>query len=180
MPESVNGILLRKIRYSETSLIITWFSDRLGKIKTIAKGALRPKTIFAGKLDLFFHCDLLLSISIRSEIHTLREAALLSSFDGIRKVYLKTCVAAYFVELVEKVTELDHPAPEIYQLLNRAFKYLDLNAPDARTIPFFEAELCKTLGLQTPEINSAAGKLRDTFGPIPQARTELLRQVGTG
>jgi DNA repair protein RecO (recombination protein O) len=178
MPEPVNGILLRKIRFSETSLIITWFSDRLGKIKTIAKGALRPKTNFAGKLDLFFHCDLLISISIRSEIHTLREATILDAYDGIRKGYLKTCVAAYFVELIEKVTELDHPSPDIYQLLKRAFKYLDQSAPDSRTIPFFEAELCKSLGLQAPEISSAAGRLRDAFGPMPESRAELLRQVG--
>ena len=180
MPESLKGLLLRKIRYSETSLIITWFSDQLGKTKTIAKGALRLKTAFAGKLDLFFHCDLLLSVSTKSEIHTLREVMIQTSFDGIRQNYLKTSVAAYCVELVEKVTELDHPVPEIYELLIRVFGYLDQKVPDGRTIPFFESELCKSLGLHTPEINSAARKLHNAFGSLPHARADLLKQCIAG
>jgi DNA repair protein RecO (recombination protein O) len=174
--ESLNGILMRKIRFSETSLIVTWFSDRSGKIKTIAKGALRPKAAFTGKLDLFFQCDLLVSISARSEIHTLREVAVRSSFDGIRKNYLKTSVAAYFIELVERVTELDHPVPEIYDLLIRAFGYLDQTMPDARTIPFFESELCKSIGLQSDQIHSAAERLKDAFGTLPRARADLVNQ----
>ena len=178
MAESLNGILLRKIRFSETSLIVTWFSDRFGKIKTIAKGALRPQTAFAGKLDLFFQCDLLISLSRRSEIHTLREVAIQSAFDGIRKNYLKTSVAAYFVELVEKTTELDHPALEIFELLKRAFAYLDQKEPDNRTIPFFESELCKSLGLQSNEIGASTTRLRDTFGALPKGRAELLKQLG--
>ena len=113
MAESLNGILLRRIRYSDTSLILTWFTDLRGKIKTMAKGAFRPKSGFAGKLDLFFHCDLLLSFSGRTELHLLREVSIKTGFEGIRKDYLKTSAASYFVELVEKVTELDNPAPEL-------------------------------------------------------------------
>jgi DNA repair protein RecO (recombination protein O) len=176
--ESLNGILLRKIRFSETSLIVTWFSDRFGKIKTIAKGALRPKTAFLGKLDLFFECDLSISLSARSEIHTLREVAIRSSFDGIRKNYLKTSVAAYFIELVEKATELDHPVPQIYGLLVRAFGFLDQAMPDARTIPFFESELCNSIGLQTVQTDSAAACLREAIGSLPQARAELVKRCG--
>ncbi|MBV9299267.1 MAG: DNA repair protein RecO, partial [Verrucomicrobia bacterium] len=113
MAESLNGVLLRRIRYSETSLILTWFTDLHGKIKTIAKGALRQSSVFAGKLDLFFQCDLLLTFSRKTELHLLREVSIKATFERIRTDYLKTTVASYFVELVEKVTELEHPAPEV-------------------------------------------------------------------
>jgi DNA repair protein RecO (recombination protein O) len=174
MAESLNGILLRRIRYSDTSLILTWFTDLHGKIKAMAKGALRPKSSFAGKLDLFFHCDLLLSFSRKTELHLLREVSIKTGFEGIRKDYLRTSTASYFVELIEKVTELDHPALEIYQLLLRALGYLDRQKPEAKGVLFFESELCKCLGLFTPDMHSAADKLVDAYGPLPKTREKLF------
>ena len=37
--ETTSALLLRKIKLSETSLILTWFSSAHGRIKTVAKGA---------------------------------------------------------------------------------------------------------------------------------------------
>jgi DNA repair protein RecO (recombination protein O) len=177
MAELLNGILLRRIRYSDTSLILTWFTDLHGKIKAMAKGALRQKGAFAGKLDLFFHCDLLLSYSNKTELHTLREVSIKATFERIRTNYLKTSAASYFVELVEEVTELDHPAPEIYRLLLRALGYLDRQSPDTRGVLFFESELCKCLGLYTPSMHSAADKLVEAYGQLPKTRATLLSQL---
>ena len=174
MAELLNGILLRRIRYSDTSLILTWFTDLHGKIKVMAKGALRPKSAFAGKLDLFFHCDLLLSFSRKTELHFLREVSIKTTFERIRTDYLKTSAASYFVELVEKVTELDHPALDIYLLLLRALGYLDKQKPDARGLLFFESELCKCLGLYTPDMRSAADTLAEAYGSLPKARATLI------
>jgi DNA repair protein RecO (recombination protein O) len=172
----MHGVLLRRIRFSDTSLIITWFTDARGKIKTIAKGALRLKSPFIGKLDLFFNCDLLLSVARKSEIHTLREVSVLNTFDGIRRNYVNTAVASYFVELIEEVTEPDHPVPEIYNLLLRAFGYLDSSAPDAKTITFFESELCKYMGLQGSRV-SAAERIEEAFGRLPRSRGEVMDKL---
>jgi DNA repair protein RecO (recombination protein O) len=177
MAELLNGVLLRRIRYSDTSLILTWFTDLHGKIKAIAKGALRPNSAFAGKLDLFFHCDLLLSFSSKTELHGLREVSIKATFEGIRTDYLKTSAASYFVELVEEVTELDHPALEIYRLLLRALGYLDRQNPDTRGVLFFESELCKCLGLYTPDMHSAADKLVEAYGHLPKSRATLLALI---
>jgi DNA repair protein RecO (recombination protein O) len=177
MAESLNGVLLRRIRLSDTSLILTWFTDLHGKIKTVAKGALRQNSTFAGKLDLFFHCDLLLTFSQKSELHLLREVSVKSIFEQIRTDYLKTSAASYFVELAEKVTELDHPAPDIYRLILRAMGYLDRQKPDTRGVLFFESELCKCLGLYTPDMHSAADKLADAYGPMPKARGDLISRL---
>lgn len=176
MAESLNGILIRRLRYSDTSLILTWFTDLHGKVKAMAKGALRQNSPFAGKLDLFFQCDLLLAFSRKTELHQLREVSIRTTFGRIRTDYLKTSAASYFVELVEKVTELDHPAPEIYRLLLRALGYLDTQNPAAREVQFFESELCKSLGLYAPNIHSAADKLVEVYGQLPKTRANLMAQ----
>src|SRR5215469_13434972 len=103
--ETVSAILLRRIRFSDTSLILTWFGQETGKIKAIAKGALRPGSQLAGKIDLFFQCELTISRSRKSEIHTIREVVVIQPFLKIRTDYLRMITASYFAELVEEVTE---------------------------------------------------------------------------
>jgi DNA repair protein RecO (recombination protein O) len=174
MTESLNGIVLRRTRFSDTSLIITWLTDSHGRLKTMAKGALRQKSPFVGKLDLFFHCDLMLSLSRRTDLHTLREVSIRETFDRIRTDYLKTSVASYFVELIEVVTESDHPVTDIYRLFLRALNYLNSKTPEKRGVLFFELELCNCLGLHSSDSHAAAEAIVLNFGRLPKSRAALM------
>jgi DNA repair protein RecO (recombination protein O) len=172
--ETLNAVLLRRTRFSDTSLIISWFSRERGKLKTVAKGALRAKSNFAGKLDLFFQCELSVSWSQRSELHTLREVMLSESFGGIRKNYSNTLAAGYFAELVEETTEPEHPEIAIYELLIRAFSYLHTKPVTSRAVTFFEHELAKTLGLDRGKPDQAADHLLHSLQRIRTSRVKLL------
>lgn len=176
--ESATALLLRRTRYSETSLIITWLTEEHGKVKTIAKGALRPKGAFSGKLDLFFEVAIAYQRSSRSELHTLREAALKRPFDGLRRDFTRMELACYFVELVELAIEPDHPEPEIYDLLQRALRYLEGNPANLRALLHFENELATALGIQGdgPGIAAHAALLR-TLHRLPAARPSLLAKL---
>src|SRR5438874_8879110 len=139
--ESTEAILLRKRKFSDTSLIVSWCTESLGCVQTIAKGARRQKSAFAGKLDLFFEAEISIVRSRKSDLHTLTEVVLKNPFVGIRSNYLRTQSAAYFVELIEICTERDHREPEFLGLLRRAFDYLDANYYTERAVALFEAEL---------------------------------------
>ena len=177
MSESLNGIVMRRLRFSDSSLIITWLTDTHGRLKTMAKGALRQKSPFAGKLDLFFHCDLMLNLSGKSDLHMLREVSIRATFDRIRTDYLKTSVASYFVELIEEVTESDHPVTDIYLLLLRALDYLNSKRPELRGVLFFETELCKCLGLHSSDSGSSVEAIVSNFGHVPKSRTSLISRL---
>src|SRR5438067_11608442 len=99
--ESSVAILLRKRKFSDTSLIVSWCTESLGCVQTVAKGARRAKTPFAGKLDLFFETEISVVLSRKSTLHTLTEVVLKNPFAGIRTNYLRTQAAAYFVELIQ-------------------------------------------------------------------------------
>ena len=71
--ETTPAILLRRIKLTESSLIVTWFTEAQGKLKTVAKGARRPRSPFAGRLDLFYLAEITYSRSRQSELHGLRE-----------------------------------------------------------------------------------------------------------
>ena len=145
--ESTEAILLRKRKFSDTTLIVSWCTESLGCVQTIAKGARRQKSPFAGKLDLFFQAEISLVRSRKSDLHTLAEVVLKNPFAGIRSNYLRMQTAAYFVELIEICTERDHHEPELFGLLRRAFGYLDTNNPNARAVAHFETELARVAGV---------------------------------
>jgi DNA repair protein RecO (recombination protein O) len=177
--ESTEAILLRKRKFSDTSLIVSWCTESFGCIETVAKGGRRPKSPFAGKLDLFFEAEIQIARSRRSDLHTLTEVVLKNPFPGIRSNYMRTQTAAYFVELMEICTERDHREPELFGLLRRAFGYLDVNDPTPRAVAHFETELARMAGVHDENKLKAdpAFALGNLFGRLPLSRTPLLKTL---
>jgi DNA repair protein RecO (recombination protein O) len=177
--ETTNAIVLRKRKFSDTSLVLSWCTESLGCIQTVARGALRPRSPFAGKLDLFFEAEIQITRSRRSNLHTLTELALRNPFPGIRQNYLRAQAAAYFAELMERCTERDHCEPELFALLQRAFNYLDANTPTGRAVSYFEAEVARITGVHNAKEfqNEPAMALENLFGRLPAGRMALLKQL---
>jgi len=176
--ETTAAILLRRTKLSETSWIVTWFTEAQGKTKTVAKGARQPKSKFAGVLDLFFDCEIQYARSRKSELHQLREAALREPHAGLRLEYSRVALAAYFVELIEVVTEPDHPVPELYDLLRRALGFLNAQPASLRALLHFESELVRLLGIQGQVGVTPAVAIGRAYQRLPKARAGLLRTLG--
>ena len=177
--ESTEAILLRKRKFSDTSLIVSWCTESLGCVQTIAKGARRPKSPFAGKLDLFFEAEISIVRGRKSDLHTLTEIVLKNPVPGIRSNYLRTQTAAYFVELIEICTERDHREPELFGLLRRAFGYLNANDPTPRAVSHFETELARIAGVHDTKMlkSNPALALANLFGRLPPSRGDLLKTL---
>ena len=177
--ENTSAILLRKRKLGDTSLIISWCTESLGCIQTVAKGARRAKSVFAGKLDLFFEAEIQIARSRRSNLHTLTEVVLRNPFGGIRQSHLRAQAAAYFVELIEICTESDHHEPELFALLRRAFGYLSENDPISRTVSHFETELARIAGVHDAKMlkSNPALALANLFGGLPGSRESLRKAL---
>jgi DNA repair protein RecO (recombination protein O) len=173
------AILLRKRKFSDTSLIVSWCTESLGCIQTMARGARRSKSPFAGRVDLFFEAEIQIVPARKSSLHTLTEVTLRRTFPGIRQSYLRTRAAAYFVELTELCTERDHGEPDLFALLRRAFAYLDANDPNLRAISHFETELARIAGVHAAKRlkSDPAFALGNLFGKLPLSRTPLLKTI---
>ena len=170
---------MRRIKLTESSLIVTWFTEEHGKLKTVAKGARRPKSSFAGRLDLFYLAEITYSRSRQSELHGLREVIVKNSREGLRLQYARTQMAAYFVELVEMTTEFEQPVPEVYDLLRRALDFLDKNDPTRRAMLHFESELSRLLGvtgMHNPEADPAQSIVK-LAGQLPRDRAKILKDL---
>jgi DNA repair protein RecO (recombination protein O) len=175
--DSSAAILLRRTKLSETSFIITWLTQDHGLIKTVAKGARRPKSPFAGRLDLFFEADIQFVRSRRSELHTLGELLLHSTHDALRQSYLRLELAAHFVELIELTSVADHPIPEIFDLLRRALGFLDAQEPTRRALLHFERELARALGLVDDTNADPIRAIARLTHRLPMGRADLLKRL---
>jgi len=171
--EKSRGIIIRLTKLTETSLIVHWFTDHHGLIKTVAKGARRARSPFAGKLDLFFEAELNWARSRKSELHTLREVAVMNYRENLRKSYTDTLAASYFAELLAHVVEPDHSEPELYDLLRRGLEYLARAGADKRGVLHYENEMARLLGVAHHRI-SAALALEQAFGSLPRGRPACM------
>jgi len=147
MTESAHGLILRTRPLTETSLIVHWLTPELGRLATVAKGARRPQSPFAGKLDLFYAADFSFNRSRRSELHLLREVSLRQTHGAIREDLVKLQHAAYAAGLIELATETETPLPEIFELVRGFLNQLCAQPPSPQAIFALELKLLRELGL---------------------------------
>lgn len=170
------GIVLRRSRFAESSLVVTWMTPGRGKLKTAARSALKPGTAFSGRVELFHVARFSWQEATRGEIHTLREVELVQGFlppEG--EAHRALQAASYFAALIEKIVPPDAPAPEIFDLLRRALLYLNRGPGDRKAVLFFEQELARLLGILNPgDSAGAVAELRSYAGGLPPGREELL------
>src|ERR1041385_3597810 len=102
MDERTQALVLRVHPLTETSLIVRWLTREMGRVATVAKGALRPKSPFRGKLDLFYFADITIRWSRHSELHALREVTLHDSHPFLRRELGYLQQASYCAALIEQ------------------------------------------------------------------------------
>lgn len=182
MEFSSPGIAVWRRRFSESSLVVGWLTRERGKVKTSARGALRPGGPLSGRVDLFHETMLRWKESAKGDIHTLLEAEIIDPFVPAQHHHSTLLCAAYFGELSDAVTEPGHPVPEIYDLLKRAMGYLRTHPANERAVEFFEKELAVRTGVllensATARGDSPIGILAEYLGRVPATRAHLLSAV---
>lgn len=177
--DTTEAILIGRSRYSETSLIIQWICPETGIFKTMAKGALRPKSSFAGRLDLFVTAELRWVRSKRSDLHTLAEVHWKEPRLNLRSSYGRLLAATYFTQLVQQAVEPHAPVPEVHELLTKALDFLAARDPEPRLLERFEVRLADLLGVgQGPGGGKTLRLLEEiSHRPIPPVRKELLQWI---
>lgn len=170
--QTTRAILIRMHPLTDTSLIVHWLTQEHGLVRTVAKGARRPKSVFCGRLDLFFGGEIQYQRAKRGDLHALREVVIDHWREGLRSSYASLLLAGYWCRLLGDVMEPEHPAPELYDLLSRALAHLEGEGPSRRALLHFEKELVRLLGM-AHESRPAADILRESLGRLPDTRDEL-------
>ena len=170
--EKTLAIVLRLVEFSETSAVVTLFTERFGKIAALAKGARRPKSPFESALDLLATCRIVFLHKSSDALDLLTEAKLERRFRAASRDLPRLYAAYYVAELLDVLTDKGDPHPELFAHAVRVLESLDGDANVASTVLHFELSILRLLG-HMPSLSQCVGcgknvgdQGRVAFGPV--------------
>ncbi|MBN1435101.1 DNA repair protein RecO [Candidatus Fermentibacterales bacterium] len=113
------AFVLRQVRWSDSSLILTLYSLDLGRTSAMAKGALRPGSSFAGQLELFSLVEVGLSRREGRELDTITSASAMEHNQALRSDPLAFGHACLFGEWVLGLMYGNEPSQPVFHLIAR-------------------------------------------------------------
>jgi DNA repair protein RecO (recombination protein O) len=111
------GLVLRSLRFRDTSRIVVILGRRYGKVHLLAKGARDPKSPFGASLEPLTRAQIVFYLKKERELHLLRSAAVLDPQLGLLSHPRAYHLASAAAEFALKVMPDEDPAPEIYDVL---------------------------------------------------------------
>lgn len=147
-------IILKKMKYGESDLILHALSPKGEKLSFIARGALKSKKRFGGGIlePTHFVTFIYKQASEQGQLHVLQEANLINDFPGIRQDYDHLEFALHILECVSKVSqEGDQHSEFLFNLLGHTLKSIE-QAKDVLILKMhFYLRFLLQQGVITPE-----------------------------
>lgn len=144
--EKTSAIVLRVVEFSETSCVVTLFTESHGKLGALAKGARRPKSPFESALDLLAVCRIVFIHKSSDALDLLTEAKLERRFRAATRDLARLHAGYYVAELLQELTDYADPHPELYQLADSTLAQLDGTGHVAESVLRFEVLALRSLG----------------------------------
>ncbi len=139
------AIILNRYDYSETSLIVNFFTREFGKVKCLVRGARKKNSSYEGQFSLFSYNRIVYYEKARSNFSILSECEMEEYFAPLRADLKRMAYASYFVELVSMVTRLANRDAAVFDTLLHSLRALCKEDEElvART---FEIKVLSTTG----------------------------------
>src|SRR5882757_2025035 len=147
------GIVLRIVKYGETSLIVTVYTELFGVQSYLVNGVRTSSRKGPGKANLFQPAAILDLVVYHNELKNLqriREFRWAHLYNHIFFDVLKNAVALFMVEMLQKCLRQPEPNPDLFYFIEDAFIHLD-NADSvvvANYPLFFSLHLAGFLGFR--------------------------------
>lgn len=173
--QRTSGLVLKTSDHGESDKLLTFFSDTLGKVTGIAKGAKRSQKRFVNKLEPFSRLTISYKPSRTSTLLFISGAELDCAFLSLRRSYTYYCISAYICELVLRFTKERDAEKKLYDLLNWALIALDGGERPLKVAALFHIRLLDITGYR-PEIDQCG----ECGQPVtPQELYTIASNTGT-
>lgn len=161
---NTEAFVLKNKKYGETDSMLTLFTRKLGKINAIAKGARKPKSSLLAGIQPFGYSDFILYRG--KSLYTITQCDSKKIFYSIREDLDKLAYGAYFLELVEAVTNEGQTNNRLFNLLGKALMQLEEKDIELLTIVrAFELKLLVYSGFK-PQLKACVSCGKVQFNPI--------------
>lgn len=139
------GIVLKEMRYKDTSKILSIYTKKHGKITAMARGAYRPKSQIIANTQPFSYNEYQLYKG--KNFYYINQADIIDSFYSIREKIERVVYGQYMLELIEKSMEEGQENPKIFMLLLKGLKLLSgMDKDFLKFITIYELKFISFLG----------------------------------
>lgn len=147
MLTKTDAIVLKSMKYSDTSKIVTFYTRQFGKLKGIAKGARSNRSKFGASLETGMHVSLMIYKKEQRELHLLSQADILSPFKRIHNELERMSAAMSVLELVDKVTHGEEEHGALFALVLETLRTIEAAPKNFVTTVFaFQLRLASLFG----------------------------------
>ncbi len=122
------GIVLKTTPFKESSLIASVFTDRMGKVRLMAKGIRRPKSKMCGAMEPFSLDEIIFYRREFKDIYTLSDAVVVDCFPRVRGDPYRVGAAMVVCEYFDKSLPMEEPDTAVFSELVSFLKRLE-NVP---------------------------------------------------
>lgn len=142
------AIVLKGLKFGDTSKIVTLYTRDYGKIKVIAKGIRKPKSRLAGTLETFFHIHIVFYKKTTTEIYLLSQSEIMHPFQKITKDLNRYAFASGALELLDKLITGEERNEKIFELTLSTLAFMESCAAKSveKSFLFFALRLAGILG----------------------------------
>jgi DNA repair protein RecO (recombination protein O) len=144
--EKTRAIVIRLVEFSESSCIVTLFTEDFGKIGALAKGARRPKSAFEGALDLLSLVQIVFLHKSSEALDLLTEAKLQRRFRAGQRDLTRLYAGYYIAELLAELTDAGDPHRELFIAADQALLALEQQTSVPEAVLRFELAALREVG----------------------------------
>ncbi len=137
--------------YRDTSLLATFYTRDMGKLKAVVKGGRDGRYRYGSTLEPFSLNEILVHRRRRGDLHLVTGAELLEGYGSIRADLERLGLAVYFLELIDQLIDDGEPHVEVFSLLEESLHHLGTSEDPRLVCRIFEIGLIGHLGLM-PEL----------------------------
>jgi DNA repair protein RecO len=129
------GLVLRNLRYGDTSRVATLFTPTLGKISVIGKGVREPRSPFGSSLELFARSEYVVYFRSGRNLQMLKSGDIIDVHRGLQESSFLFVYGCAVIEFLDRMLLEEEPSPPLYILALRVLSRLQTaSKPRAREI----------------------------------------------
>ncbi len=180
MSEAVRteAVVLRTMKYGETSVIVTLYTKEFGKVSGIVKGARQTKGRFGSSFQPMAQLRAMIYRKEGRDLQTIGQCDVVNDFRHIHDELPKMALGMKLIELVQMISHEEANA-NLFDLLVSALAALDVAEGDFTLLfPWFVVSLCFLLGFE-PTFHEcvSCGRKKSPSGP-PASRLRFHLERG--
>ncbi len=163
---NTKGLVIRTVRYGETSVIVNIFTELFGVRSYLVNGVRTSKIKNAFKPGMFQPgalLDLVVYEQNGKNLQRIKECKWAQIYQHIFSDMYKNAVALFMVELLQKCLKQPEPQPELFHFSEDAFVVLDQSSPavTANFPMFYILHLSHFFGFRLEDTYSAGKEMID-------------------